>query len=479
MAPVNLVSARALDLMLDSWRGTGATPAYEALADRIRLLILDGRIALGVRLPAERDLAAQLGVSRTTVTAAYAELREREYLSSVRGSGSVARQPHGAGAAPEPSASGLLDFSKASLPAIPELAAAAVAAAEQLPAYFGDSGFDLVGIPVLRQALADRYTARGLPTTPDQIMVTLGAQHAIALLARTLVARGDRALVETPSYPHAMEALRSAGARLVPVAVTTHDGWDEEALEQAIQRTSPSLGYLMPDFHNPTGQSMPAALRVRVLELAARQGTTIIADETMAELDIDAPERMLPFAAYGAENTQAILVGSANKTVWGGVRIGWIRADRSVIARLVRARSSGDLGTPALEQLVVTHLLGDYDALLESRRRQLRAGRDFLGAQLAEKLPEWQVPRVAGGLMTWVNLGAPVSSQLTLAARTEGLQIAAGPRFGIDGEFERFLRIPISYPEADTVRAVDALAAAWRNVARHAPAENGWLAEVV
>jgi DNA-binding transcriptional MocR family regulator len=465
--------------MLDSWRGTGANPAYEALADRIRLLILDGRIALGVRLPAERDLAAQLGVSRTTVTAAYAELREREYLSSVRGSGSVARQPHGAGAAPEPSASGLLDFSKASLPAIPELAAAAVAAAEQLPAYFGDSGFDRVGIPVLRQALADRYTARGLPTTPDQIMVTLGAQHAIALLARTLVARGDRALVETPSYPHAMEALRSVGARLVPVAVTTRDGWDEEALEQTMQRTSPSLGYLMPDFHNPTGQSMPAALRERVLELAARQGTTIIADETMAELDIDSPERMLPFAAYGAENTQAILVGSASKTVWGGVRIGWIRADRSMIARLVRARSSGDLGTPALEQLVVTHLLGDYDAVLESRRRQLSAGRDFLGAQLAEKLPEWHVPRVAGGLVTWVNLGAPVSSQLTLAARTEGLQIAAGPRFGIDGEFERFLRIPISYPEADTVRAVDALAAAWRNVAKHAPAESGWLAEVV
>ena len=276
-----------------------------------------------------------------------------------------------------------------------------------------------------------------------------------------------------------MEALRSVGARLVPVAVTARDGWDEEALEQTMQRTSPSLGYLMPDFHNPTGQSMPAALRERVLELAARQGTTIIADETMAELDIDSPERMLPFAAYGGVDTQAILVGSANKTVWGGVRIGWIRADRSVIARLVRARSSGDLGTPALEQLVVTHLLGDYDALLESRRRQLRAGRDFLGAQLAEKLPDWQVPRVAGGLMTWVNLGAPVSSQLTLAARSEGLQIAAGPRFGIDGEFERFLRIPISYPEADTVRAVDALAAAWRNVARHAPAENGWLAEVV
>ena len=476
---MNLVSARALDLMLDSWRASSAAPAYEALADRIRLLILDGRIGLGTRLPAERDLAAQLGVSRTTVTAAYAELREREFLSSVRGSGSVARQPHGIAAPTEVVGPGFLDFSKASMPALPALAAAAVAAAEQLPGYFGTSGFDPVGIPVLRQAIADRYTTRGLPTTPDQIMVTIGAQHAIALLSRTLLARGDRALVETPSYPHAIEALKAAGARLVPVAVTNDGGWDEEALEQAIQRTSPSVGYIMPDFHNPTGRSMSPELRERTLALADRHGTTLIADETLAELGIDAPQRMLPFAAYGQSGTQAIMVGSVGKSVWGGVRVGWIRADRSVIQRLIRARSSGDLGTPTLEQLVVANLLADYDAVLESRREYLRAGRDRLAALLAERIPEWDMPHVAGGLTAWVNLGAPVSSQLTLAARNEGLQIAAGPRFGLDGAFERFLRIPFSYPEAETVRAVDALAAAWKNVGRLAPTDAGWLAEVV
>jgi len=165
--------------------------------------------------------------------------------------------------------------------------------------------------------------------------------------------------------------------------------------------------------------------------------------------------------------------------VWGGVRVGWIRADRSVIQRLIRERASGDLGTPALEQLIVANLLGDYDSVLETRRRQLRAGRDTLARLLAEKLPEWEMPRVAGGLTAWVNLGAPVSSQLTLAARNEGLQIAAGPRFGIDGAFERFLRIPFSYSESDTERAVDALAVAWRNVGRHSIADTGWLAEVV
>jgi DNA-binding transcriptional MocR family regulator len=89
------------------------------------------------------------------------------------------------------------------------------------------------------------------------------------------------------------------------------------------------------------------------------------------------------------------------------------------------------------------------------------------------------MPRPAGGITAWVNLGAPVSSQLTLAARGEGLQIAAGPRFSTDGAFERFLRIPFSYPAAETERAVDAIAAAWRTVGRVAVPESGWLAEVV
>jgi DNA-binding transcriptional MocR family regulator len=476
---VNLVSARALDSLLDEWRSARNSPAYEALADRIRLLILDGRIGLGVRLPAERDLAAQLGVSRTTVAAAYARLREADYLTSVRGSGSVARQPHTVPAATEASLPGVLDFSKASMPAHPALAEAALAAARQLPAYLGTSGFDPVGLLVLRQAIADRYESRGLATNPDQIMVTIGAQHAISLLSRTLLGRGDRALVEAPSYPHAFEALKSAGARLVPVAVTNDEGWDERGLEQAIQRTSPSIGYLMPDFHNPTGRSMSAGLRERTLAIAARHGTTLIADETMAELDIDRPESLLPFAAYGEGSAQAILVGSVGKTVWGGVRIGWIRADRSVIQRLIRARSSGDLGTPALEQLLVAELLRDFDAVLHARRSQLRSGRDHLTALLRDRLPEWRVPHVEGGLTAWVNLGSPVSSQLTLAARTEGLQIAAGPRFGLDGAFERFLRIPFSYPAAETERAVDALAAAWAAVGTHAIPDTGWLAEVV
>ena len=468
------LTARALGAQLIGWH-EGSAPRYFALADRIRLLILDGRIPLSTRLPAERDLATHLGLSRTTVSSAYAELRETNYLISTRGSGSIARLPEAPALAVDSMDAGYLDFSKATMPASSAVVAAARAAVEKLPSYLGDPGFDGVGLPVLREAIAERYSQRGLPTEPGQIVVTLGAQHAIALLARTLVSRGDRVLVESPSYPHACEALREAGARLVPLPVSSESGWDSGEIDRAFARADPTFGYLMPDFHNPTGQSMSVDLRERVLALAAQHGTTIVADETMAELGFEGQPVVPPLAVHGP----AVLIGSVGKTLWGGVRVGWIRAERALIQRLVRARPSGDLGTPLLEQLIVTEVLADYDALLDSRRELLRSGRDTLERLLAQHLPQWHVPRVTGGLTTWINLGEPVSSALTIAARAERLNIAAGPRFGIDGAFERFLRLPFSYSEVETTRAVHALASAWTSVGRHPVSEKPYLAAVV
>jgi DNA-binding transcriptional MocR family regulator len=471
------LSARSVAALLGDWRGAGGSPAYVALADRIRLLVLDGRMPIGARLAAERELAEQLHVSRTTVTAAYARLREDGYLESVRGSGSVAKLP---GRLPvvEMPAAGLVDFSKAAMPASPFLADAAVRAASRLPAHLGSPGFDLLGMPELRASIAERYARRGLPTEPEQIMVTVGAQHAIALLARVLLSRGDRALVETPGYLHSFEALRSAGARLVTVPVSSEEGWDEELVEQVLRQSNPSLGYLMPDFHNPTGRSMPPAQRERILAMAARNGTVLVADETMGELSIDRGWETLPFAAYDGTK-QTVTIGSVGKTVWGGVRIGWIRAERSVIQRLVRARSAGDLGTPALEQLIVLDLLERYDDVLEERRTLLRAGRAHLEDALRREFPHWTVPHVDGGLTAWVGLGAPVSSALTLQARANGLLIAAGPRFGIDGAFERFLRIPFSLAPAETDAGLAALRLAWSQVSNAPVLDQQDYAEVV
>ncbi|WP_022888736.1 PLP-dependent aminotransferase family protein [Agromyces italicus] len=480
------LSARALENLIGDWRGAARGAAYLALAERVRLLILDGRVSVETRLPAERELAERLGLSRTTVTAAYRHLREQGLLRSVRGSGSVARLPGAPAAMPAPPASLHLDLSKAAPPALPWLAEVAREAAEELPAHIGHSGFDPIGTPALRQAIADRYALRGLPTSPEQIMVTIGAQHAIALLSRVLVGRGDRAVIEAPTYPHAYEALRVAGARLVPVPVGPHDAIDAltsaddevEALERAFARANPSTAYLMPDFQNPTGRSLDDAGRERVLDAAARQGTVVIADETTAELDIDRAFAPLPLAAYGPRGT-AVLIGSVGKTVWGGVRIGWIRAEPTLIRKLVAVRAPGDLGTPIIEQLLVTRLMPRMDEILALRRTELRAGRDRLEELIAEAFPEWHVPHVDGGIATWIGIGAPVSSQLALAARSQGLLIAAGPRFGIDGAFERFLRLPICQPVAETEAAVQALRVAWESMAGMPAVDAGLLPAVV
>ncbi len=492
MTPV-LLSSRSAALLLHEWRDGSDAPAYEALADAIRVLVIDGRIPLGARMPAERGLAEALGVSRTTVANAYARLRDSGYLVSLRGSGSVVRLPRDLAGRPDPERLGgvvsgdVLDLRKAALHSAPGVAEAVERAMRHVPAALAGIGYDTVGDPGLRAAIAARYTARGLPTDASEIVVTIGAQHAIALLARVLVRRGDAVLVESPTYPHAHEAFREVGGRLVGVPVDARSGWDVGVLETALRRSAPAVAYVMPELHNPTGATMSATVRSVLLSVAASTGTTVIADETMGELRIDG-EPSVPLAAFagsarsagsGGSGASVVMIGSADKVFWGGLRIGWIRASPDLLQRLLLARPTGDLGTPVLDQLVARELVPRTDAVLEARREYLRQGRDEVVGALRARLPEWDVPSPAGGLTTWVGLGRPVSSALVLAARAEGVVLASGGVFGPDGGFERFLRVPFTMPPADRVRLVDVLERAWDRVGGASSGVQGSLAAVV
>ncbi|WP_413602827.1 PLP-dependent aminotransferase family protein [Curtobacterium sp. Curtsp57] len=483
MTPV-LLSSRSAALLLHEWRDGSDAPAYEALADAIRVLVIDGRIPLGARMPAERGLAEALGVSRTTVANAYARLRDSGYLVSLRGSGSVVRLPRDLAGRPDPERLGgvvsgdVLDLRKAALHSAPGVAEAVERAMRHVPAALAGIGYDTVGDPGLRAAIAARYTARGLPTDPSEIVVTIGAQHAIALLARVLVRRGDAVLVESPTYPHAHEAFREAGGRLVGVPVDARSGWDVGVLETALRRSAPAVAYVMPELHNPTGATMSASVRSVLLSVAASTGTTVIADETMGELRIDG-DAAVPLAAFAGSGASVVMIGSADKVFWGGLRIGWIRASPDLLQRLLLARPTGDLGTPVLDQLVARELVPLTHAVLEARREYLRQGRDEVVGALRARLPEWDVPSPAGGLTTWVGLGRPVSSALVLAARAEGVVLASGGVFGPDGGFERFLRVPFTMPPADRVRLVDVLERAWDRVGGASSGVQGSLAAVV
>ncbi|SFS06154.1 DNA-binding transcriptional regulator, MocR family, contains an aminotransferase domain [Microbacterium sp. cf046] len=459
------ISARALSAALGGWRTR--EPAYEALADGIRLLCLDNRLAPRTALPAERELSAALHISRSTVAAAYRSLRDSGHIVSTRGSGSVTlplrrRDPGGAA-----SAEGAIDLQQASPPAWPGLAGVISEVALSASTLVARTGYDVLGRIELREAIARRYCDRGIPTSPSEIIVTTGAQSAIHLLAAVLLGRGDRVLIETPTYPHAADALRRADARLVGVPVTTDDGWDLDRAEQAFARTLPVLAYLMPDFQNPTGRSMTEQERSVLLRAADRAGTILVLDETTADLDIDRG----PLASGFMDGDPALVVrvGSMGKTVWGGLRVGWIRAEGDLIRRLVASRPAQDLGTPEFEQAVAAAVFPDFAEVVAQRSHVLREGRDAAVSSLARALPQWRVPRVQGGVSLWIELDAPLSSALVMDVRSRGLLLSAGPRFSVEGGHDRHLRIPFTASPDDLARAVDILAESWPRVRGGAP----------
>ncbi|ARC58048.1 2-aminoadipate transaminase [Frondihabitans sp. 762G35] len=459
------LTARATRELLGEW--TSDEPMQAALAARIRVLLLDGRLSADSLLPAERELAAALRVSRTTVSAAYRLLRETGFARSRVGSGTTTAVPRSE-TPRDGDPRGLIDLTKASFPATRLLEGALERAALDLRPLLPTSGYDTYGLPSLRRAIADRYTERGLPTGPGEILVTTGAQSAIAIAARVLADRGDRVYAESPSYPHAYDALRSAGGRLITSPVSATDGWDLDALEAAFRRSGPTLGYVMPDFHNPTGRNLSTAGRHRLLEAASAAGTILLADDTTAELSIDRVIDHAPLAALApASGATVVHIGSASKIFWGGLRIGWIRASEHLVDRLAAARTSSDLASPVLEQLVVARLLEDVTEVLAERRLQLAEGRATVAEAVRRHLPGWTMPEtLEGGLSAWINLGAPVSSQLSFAARARGILITAGPRFGVDGAFETFLRVPIMQDPALLTHALRVFGEIWPTLDR-------------
>lgn len=452
--------------LLGRWHALPArrrSPDYAALAAAVRGLLTDGRLPLGVRLPAERELADSLGISRTTVSAAYRELRETGHLNSRRGAGSWTTLPSGhrvagSGLWMAEDDLGMIDMSSAALSAPDEVVTAARAALNDLPRYLGGAGYHPSGIFELRAAVAQQYTDRGLPTSPEQIMVTNGVLHALDLVLRLLLPMGAPVLVESPTYPNALAALAARRAR-----VTTHGlddtGWDADLLLGTLRQTRPRLAYLIPEFQNPTGHLMPAALREQLVATAQRTGTDLVIDESFVDLALDGQE-MPPAVASFDRHGRVLTVGGLSKPFWGGLRIGWVRASAPTVQRLAAARVGVDTAGPVLEQLVGVHLLGVADKVIADRRRLLAAQRDALLAAVAEDLPAWRVIRPGGGVTLWAELDGPISSALARAAEPVGVRIAPGPRFGVDGTLERFLRLPFTQPVPELVDGVRRIAAA-------------------
>jgi len=456
MEPISLVER------LGRW-SSGRGPLYVLLAARLRTLIDEGELAPGTRLPPDRTLASALAVGRSTVVAAYDQLAVegrilRRQGSGTRVAGEESAQPRATTDAPsflhllEPR-DGVILLACAAPDAPPaELVEAYERTLPELAATKGDIGYHPMGHPALRRAIADRYEQRGVPTTPDRILVTTGGQQALSLLARALVRPGDRVLVEAPTYPGALEAFREEDAvpRALPVGLP--------GLVAAAREHGPAFAYVISTYHNPTGAVLPALPRRRLAEDAAAADVVLVDDEVPAELGFPGEPAPQPLATH---NDQVVTIGSLSKVVWGGLRIGWVRAPAPLVARLARLRAVHDLGGNIPAQLAAAYLVPRLDALRQRGAVQRQAGHDHLRAELARHLPDWRVPAVRGGQTLWVRLPHGDGTSFAQSALRHGVAVLPGPGLDADGRSEQYVRLHFIASPDELSEAARRLAAAW------------------
>lgn len=445
-------------------------PLYLRLADAIQEAADQAALEEGARLPAERTLAEALDVARGTVVAAYAALADRGVVQRKRGSGTTIAErqrklPGSHHRSPE------LDRMAASGPGIPidltigapppsELTAElAASAADALRGGAPHHGYAPMGLPALRDGLAHRLTTQGLPTTPDELLITSGAQGAISLLATALVRPGDRVLVESPTYPGAIEVFSRAGAVVLGIRRDAI-GPRPEDLERLIAVQPPALVFLVPTCHNPTGSIMHEQRRREVLAVCRRHDVLMVEDLTLSDLVYEGEKP--PHIASMTETEDVVAIGSFSKALWGGLRTGFLRADRSLVLRLGRLKTARDLGGGLLDQAAVVAALPIIDDVIERARTRAREHYEVVSKLLHEAIPEWKQTVPKGGYSIWCRLPAGHGDRFAATALSYGVGLTTGAAAAPQEMLLDHVRITCAADLPLLREAVDRLQAAWR-----------------
>jgi DNA-binding transcriptional MocR family regulator len=455
-----------------------AEPIYLQLTAALAGAIRAGRIAVGARLPSERFYAKALGVSRTTITAAYQELRDMGLLRGFVGRGAIVTASDPDRPSPElipwrelaskfarraehtsmANRSGLISFGDGwlhpSLTPRAALAAAARAAQDtnELAANALITSAPLAGLPALQDALADLLRANGVKTSPGEILITGGAQQGLNVIARALISPGDVIVCESPTWHGAIRAFRAAGAEIVGLAMD-HEGIDPDALEDALARSRPKFVYLIPTFQCPTGRLMGLQRRRRILKMCARYLTPIVESHVYGDLAFG---EKLPSMKSLDSAGLVIHQGSTSKTISPALRLGWLVAPRPAMNMLAPAKASLDLSTPALTQAVLARFLssGAYARHQPASLAALRARRDALIAALAVHCPDLGFATPQGGLYLWAQLPNFMQAQeVEAAAAAEGVLIRGGNSFLVREAASSHIRLCYAAPAAEEIPA--------------------------
>jgi GntR family transcriptional regulator/MocR family aminotransferase len=445
-----------------------------ALTDDIRR----GRLRANDPLPGSRALAQTLGVHRNTVLAAYDALRAEGWISAEPGAATrvTAAMPDArprreptrsparvgfavAGGAEDPDESGALQGLVRISDGTPDpRTLPSLALSRALRAALRAGGTEVLGYghpaghPGLRAGVAQMLSeARGVAATPDDVVITAGSQGALDLLARALIRPGDRVAVERLGYRPAWDALRAAGAALVPVAVDD-DGMRVEDLD--------ALGplravYLTPQHQYPCTVTLSAARRVRLLDLARARGVAVFEDDYDHEFHYDA-RPVLPLASADRAGV-VCYVGSLSKVVAPGLRVGWLHAPAPVVREVVRLRTIAGRHNDGPMQHALAGLLdeGELQRQVRRVRRVLHARRDaaleavreVFGARLEVRPP-------AGGMTLWATVPGGVElAGWKRAAREAGLHLRVGAEFDLEGRETPALRLGYGQMDERAFRA--------------------------
>jgi 2-aminoadipate transaminase len=433
---------------------SSAVPLYRQLYEQIAEQIQSGALAPGNRLPATRELAGLLGLNRTTVSAAYELLENNGLISGQVGRGSfvtgepVVPRANGvdwsnlleraepATAGPAPLGSNVISFatsrpSRALFP-LDEFRAscAAVLARQDLGdiLQLGSPG----GYEPLRRYLLNEAREQGLAGPGDDLLITNGCQQALDLIGRVLLRPGDSVAVEDPLYTGLKGLLAGMGAGLLGIPVGP-DGIDIAHLERTLERERPRFLVVTPNFHNPTGATLPLAARRSLLEAARAAGVPVVENDAYGELRYLGAD--VPPLKQLDEHAGTVLLRSFSKVSFPGLRVGWALGPKPLIHRLRHAKEASDLHTDQLAQAVLLEF-AESGRLEAHRERILQAGRERLEATLAgcrEYLPpETRWTRPEGGMNVWVRLPEPLDAgELLERAQREGVSYLPGRYFAV------------------------------------------------
>ena len=464
-------------------------PLYSQIVAEIRRLIESEVLKPGDRLPPSRAFAGTLGVDRSTVLTAYAELSALGYLSSRQGGYTTVSKRRLLRMRTERGA-GLIDWERRVSPHIETASDNADShGAESLLVADGKTLFNLAtiepdprlypladvrrclrdmlneygtealryadpaGCPSLRVLLAERLGLHGISASADDVLITNGAQQGIDLVCRVLGRPGALVAAERPTYAGLLPLLKLNGLRVSGFRMRP-DGGDFVEIEQILSKEKPVFLYTMPSFQNPTGLTTGHAHRERLLDLAQRYRTPIVEDGFEDDMKYEGPVA-LPVKSID-DGGLVIYLGTFSKVLFPGFRIGWITADRELIRRLAAVKRFTDLGSNTPGQLFLELFCrrGYYDLHLRRVhrifRRRMRAALAAAEAFFPSGV-EWTRPE--GGYTIWVRLPRRINPlELTRLAGEAGVFVSPGGAYFPEGGASEFLRLSIARHDEGEIR---------------------------